>query len=106
VALAQSIGDVVGNRHVGKERVALKDGVHFAPVGRESCHIGSANHDPAHAGLLESGNQPQGGGLAASTRAEEGEEDASLYPQRQVAYRRSGPKNFADAEEFYIIVNR
>ena len=32
-------GDVVVNRHVGEERVLLKDHVHRSPVGRDRRHV-------------------------------------------------------------------
>ena len=58
--------DVLGDRHVGKERVLLKDGVHRPAVGRQSLDLLAVEKDRAGGHVLEPRDHPQQGGLAAA----------------------------------------
>ncbi len=57
-----------------EERVALEHGVHVALVGRHLGHVDPIQEDLTLARPLEPGDHPQGRGLAASRRSEQGEE--------------------------------
>jgi len=56
-----------------EQRVALEHRVDLAPVRRHVGHVDAVEQDPAGGGLLEPGDQPQGGGLTAARRPEQGE---------------------------------
>jgi hypothetical protein len=59
---------------VGEQRVLLEDHVDVAPVGRDPDHVAAVEQDLAAGRLLEAGDHPQGGGLAAARGPEQGEE--------------------------------
>src|SRR5579859_7390169 len=103
MSLAQSIGDIVGNRHMGKKGITLKDCVRIPAVGRQTCHINPANHHTTGSRLLEPCNETQRRRLSTSAWSEERVEDTSFHSQCYVAYRRDCTENFAYAEEFYIV---
>ena len=69
-------GDVVADRQVREEGVGLEDGVDRPLVGPRAGQVGLPDHHPAGRGLLQPGDHPQGGGLAAARRTEQGEEGA------------------------------
>ena len=71
-------GDVVGDGHVGEERVVLKDGVDVAPIGRDPRDVLAVEQNPSGGGQLEARDHPQRGGLAAARGAEQREELAAL----------------------------
>ena len=71
---AQAEGDVVLDREVLEERVALEDRVDVAPVGRHALDRLPLEQDVALVGLLEPGDHPQCRRLAAARRAEHREE--------------------------------
>ena len=70
----EAVGDVLADRHVGKEGVVLKHRVDVALVGRNAFGRFAENLDMTLVGLLEAGDQPQARGLARARRAEHGEE--------------------------------
>ncbi|MNN38702.1 hypothetical protein D3C81_1527100 [compost metagenome] len=57
-----------------EQGVALEHGIDRPAEGRQPLHGLAIEADGAGAGLLEAGDEPQQGGLAAAGRAEEGEE--------------------------------
>jgi hypothetical protein len=65
-----------------EERVALEDGVHVAPVGRQADDVGAAELDRALVGLLETADHPQRRRLPAARRAEQREERAGRDLER------------------------
>ncbi len=69
-------GDVVLDRHVREERVALEDRVDVALVGREPDDVLVAEEDPALGRLLEAADHPQRRRLPAAGRPEHREEGA------------------------------
>src|SRR5829696_6443033 len=77
----QPEGDVVGHVEEREQGVALEDGVDLALVGRGAGHVGPVEQDAAVGGLLEPGDQSQGGRLAAARGAEQGEELAPWHLQ-------------------------
>ena len=69
--------DVVLDRHVREERVALEDGVDVALVGREPDDVLVAEEDAPLGRLLEAADHPQRRRLPAARRAEQREERAA-----------------------------
>ena len=69
--------DVAAHVEVLEEGVALEDGVDVALVRGSAGHVLAADQDRAGGGVVEARDHPQGRGLAASRRAEEGEELAT-----------------------------
>ena len=70
----EPVGHVLGDGHVGEERVVLEDGVDVALVGRHAGDVLAVEEDPARVGLLEAGDQAQAGRLARARRPEQREE--------------------------------
>ena len=70
----QSVRDVLGNRHVRKERVVLEDGVHVPRVRRVVGHVAAGELHRARVGLLEAGDQAERRRLAGAGRPEHREE--------------------------------
>ena len=66
----QAVADIVLNRHVRKERVVLKNGVHVALVRRNPGHLFIMQGDTAGRRLFETGNHAQAGRFARTRRAE------------------------------------
>ena len=81
LALAQAETDVVEHAEVREQRVALEHRVHLALVGAGGRDVVLAEEDLAGGGLLQPGDHPQGGGLAAAGRAEESEERAARHQE-------------------------
>ena len=71
-------GDVVGDGHVGEERVVLEHSVHVAAIGRDPRHVPAVEQDPAVGGLLEPRDHPKRRRLAATRRPEQRKELAAL----------------------------
>ena len=65
---------VVGDRHVRVERVVLEHHRDVAVLGRQVGDVAVADADRAAVDVLEAGEHPQRGGLAAAGRADEDEE--------------------------------
>jgi hypothetical protein len=78
----QSERDVLFDRHVRPDGVALKDHGHLTPVRRHRAGRRGENPtvhlDGAEGGVDEAGNQPQGRGLAATGRSEQRDEFPGL----------------------------
>ena len=66
LALFEPVRHVVQHGHVREQRVVLEHGVHVARVGRGVDRVHAADQDLALVRLLEAGDQPQRGGLAAA----------------------------------------
>ena len=90
-------GDVVVNRHVGEERVLLKDHVHFAVIRRNRGHVFALQNDAAFVRHLEAGDHAEGRRLAAPARAEQREELALADRDRDVLHGSGFPETLADA---------
>jgi hypothetical protein len=74
-------GDVVAHAQEREQGVALEHGVDLALVGRGADHVDPVEQDAPAGGLLEPGHQAKGGRLAATRRAEQGEELAAGHVQ-------------------------
>jgi hypothetical protein len=83
----QAEPDVLGDRQVREEGVALEDRVHVPLVRRQSDHVAVSEEDPALGGGLETADHPQRGGLAAPRRPEHGEERPARDFQREIVDR-------------------
>ena len=97
---AQPEGDVFVNREMRKEGVTLKNLVHIAAVGGIKCHILAVDENPARAWRVESADESQAGGLAASGGAEEGHELAGVDCKTRVLEGFVGTEALADLAEF------
>ncbi len=103
-ALSQAVlfeaeGDVSLDREVRKESVALEHHVHRPPVGRNARQVLAAEEDSAMARHLESGQDAQQRGLAATRWSEQREELALVDVERQSVDRREFAEAFGDALE-------
>ncbi len=72
----QPVGDIVRHRHVGKQRVVLKDHCDVPLVGRNVVDDLSTQDDVAEIGLLEPRDQVEQRGLAAAARTKQGDDFA------------------------------
>ena len=77
VSAAKAEGDVLEDRQVREERVALEDRVHVALVRRQSRDGLVAEVDDAIVRFLEAADHPQRRRLPAAGRPEQGEEGAA-----------------------------
>ena len=88
LAQLEPIDDVLGDRHVRPQRVALEDHRHVAPLGRQRLlrrgHDAVADADLAFGRLDEAGDQPQRRGLAAARWPEQADQRAMLDRHRDV----------------------
>ena len=74
LAVDQAVGDVVGDREVGKQRVRLEDDAVVALGRRQHRDVAPALEDAAGGLRLEAGDDAQQRRLAAARRAEEADE--------------------------------
>ncbi len=83
----QSIGDVLINRHMGPDGVALEHHPEMAQMGRNECLADHIDHglvadlDASVIGPFQTGDTAQDGGLAAARRAEQGHHLAGIDPE-------------------------
>ena len=100
-AQLQSERDVLLNRHVWPDGVALKDHRHLTPVRRHRAGRRGENltvHlDDAGGRVDEAGDHPQGRGLAATGRPEQRDEFAGLQFEIDAVDREKIAVAFADA---------
>ena len=87
IAHPQAEQDVLGDRQVRKQRVALEHHRDAALGGRQRGHIALGDPDRAGIRCVEPGDQPQGGGLAAAGRAEQRHEMAGRRRKADVVDR-------------------
>ena len=85
---AQRKGDVLGHRHVRKQRVALEHHRDAALVRRHAGEVALAHHEPAGIRLLEPGQHHQQRRLAGTGRAQQRDERARRDLQRDAGDRR------------------
>ena len=74
VANRQPEADVLLDRQVWEERVALEDHRDVSATGPPARHVALAEQDPSGARLLQPGDQPEERRLAAARRADHGEQ--------------------------------
>ena len=65
-ALAETIGDVVGNGEMRQQRIVLEHHVDRPAIGRHPVHPLAVEEDISRGRLLEAGHHAQGRGLAAA----------------------------------------
>jgi hypothetical protein len=70
----QTEGDVLLDREVGKERVALEDLVNVSMIGRDMRHVFAVEPDGSFGGGFKSRDHPEQGGFAAAGRPQQCEE--------------------------------
>ena len=84
----QPEGDVVPDRHVRPQRIALEDHGRRPPLGRLVDHADAVDAHVAGVGLQEAADHAQRRGLAAAGRPEQTDELAIVDVEGQVADRR------------------
>src|SRR5207248_2317925 len=94
--LSQAEGDILFDREMRKERVALKHHVDSAPVWRHAGKVFAVEQNPPLLRSLEAGEKPQQCGLAASGRTEQGEKFAFENIKRDHLDRCHTAKTLAD----------
>src|SRR5579885_718667 len=95
----QPEADVAAHAHMGIERVGLEDHGEPALGRRHVAHIGPVDLDPAAARILEPGDEPQQGGLAAARGADEDDEGAVLDLEVEGADDGALPEGLAHAPQ-------
>src|SRR5690554_1968360 len=81
---AQPELDVLGNRHVPEDRVVLEDEAHVAGLRRQVGDVAPAQFDAPGIDLRQAGNHAEDRALPASAPAEQHEQLAFRYRQRDV----------------------
>ncbi len=95
----QPEGEVVGDGEMWKQRRRLKDEADVARVRREIGDVLIVEIDSPGARLDQPGEHPQGGGLAAAGRAEQGDELTLGHVEVEVVDRDGLAKMFSDGGE-------
>ena len=103
LAVHQAVGDVVGDREVGKERVRLEDDAVVALGRRQDRDVAPGLEDAARGLRLQAGDDAQQGRLAAARRAEEADELALLDRQVDVGERLEGAERLSDALQAQVL---
>ena len=96
----QAEGNVVAHGEMREERVGLKDGVHGPPVRGGVGHVAAGEPDLAAIRQVESGDDAEQSGLAATRGAEQGKEFAAPDAQADVVQRANARKSAGDAGDF------
>ena len=92
----QTESDVLRHRHVRKQGVTLEDRVNGPFVGRQHGNIASAEQDIAFGRMLEAGDHPEQGRLAATGRTEQRQKLVLLDGQGDIV---DGPNLFGAGPE-------
>src|SRR5690242_8491059 len=71
---AQSVTDVLLDRHLRKQRIRLKDNTHATLSRGQFSYVFAVKYDLARVRHLQSGNDAQDGGLAAAGRTQQYED--------------------------------
>src|SRR5262245_35148303 len=96
---AQTEADVLLDREVRKERVALEDGIDGAQVRWRPGDLALADDDPAGVRSLEARDHPESRRLSAAGRAEQREELAAPDLERDIVHRGHVVEGLAHALE-------
>ena len=94
--------DIVENRHVRKERIALEHRVHRSLVRLGGGDIPPADQDATFGGLLKAGNEPQRRGFSTPRGTEQREERARRNREVEPFERREPGEPFGDSDEFEV----
>ena len=70
-AVLQAVGDILGDRHMRKQRIVLEEEAHIALIGALADHRNAFDLDRTFVRFLETGNQAKRRGLAATARPEQ-----------------------------------
>ncbi len=97
-------GDVLPHGHVREERVSLEDHVDVSLGGGHIGHVAALEEDPSLGRLLEPGDHPQRGRLAAARRAEQREELSLADRQADVVDGLDAPEILRDVLENDVAV--
>src|SRR5690606_40365087 len=103
----QAVTDILGDRHMRKQGIVLKDGVDLASVWRLAGDILAVEEDATFVRILEAGDHAQRCRLAAARRAQQRDEFAFADGERQIidsGY--AARKGLGDLIEFYGIGHR
>src|SRR5262249_20298204 len=95
----QAKRDILEDREVREERVALENRVYVALVGRRAADLAVPEIDPAGGRLLEAADHPERRRLAAARGAEQREKAAALDPGREVVDSDDVVEGLGDAVE-------
>jgi hypothetical protein len=98
----ETVGDVVGDRHMRKDGIGLEHHVHRALVGRDVSHVLAVDQDPALGRHLEAGQHAQQCRLAAARWPEQGEELSRLDVEADIVHPDRGApplRNVAEADD-------
>jgi hypothetical protein len=90
---------------VRKQGVVLEDQAQVAAEGRDFGHIPALEADLAEVGMNETRDHAQGGGLAATGGAEQGDEFAFLYLEADIVDGMSIAVDLADLVQLNSIVS-
>ena len=85
-------GDIIGNAHIGKQRIVLEHHADAALFDRNALDTFAADDDAAGIGEVEAGDQPQQRGLSRSGRSKKGVETAVGKVDRDIVQRLHSPK--------------
>jgi hypothetical protein len=96
----QAEGDIFAHGHMRKERVALENLIHVAPVRRQLRDVFAAEQHGADVGRLKAGDHAKQRGFATAGRTEQREELAHLHGERDIVDRGEGAETLGDAAEF------
>src|SRR5690606_11230346 len=91
--------DVFIDRHVGKERVLLKDRVDRPQIRWLLPHLDAVDQDPALGGTFKPCNHPQRRRLAATARSKQGEKLTRPHRKREAIDRRHVSKTLCEFDE-------
>ena len=78
----ETISDVIGDAHMRKHRIGLKDHVDRAAIGRDGGHVLTINEQVAATWLLEASEHAQKCRLATAARTEQGKKLIRLDVER------------------------
>ncbi len=95
----QAEGDVFKHRHVRKQRIALKDGVHMAVFRRDMGDIVIFEMDLAAIDAFQSGDKTKNGCFTAARGAKQGEKLTVVDGQIEVGDNRFTIKAFANSRQ-------
>ncbi len=100
----EPIRDIARHRHMGPERVVLEDHADIPLVGGEAADHPVPEADLPRVGLVESGQEPQQGGLAAARRAQQREQLAVTHGEVRPVHRSDGAEPLDDLPDANVHV--
>src|SRR5262249_9423329 len=98
--MLQPVGDVLGHGHVGKQRIVLEQQADVTLIRPLAGHRLAGDFDDALFGMLEAGDEPQGGRLAATARPQQRDDLAGANAEADIVDRIRRPEPLDDVAEF------